>query len=199
MANPSVGDVVRLKRVLRYLKGSPRAYFKFDWRLPQHLILGMCDSDWAGCTKTRKSTSGGVILSGKHTLMHWSSTQTIVSLSSAEAELNAAVKMISEALGVRNMYQEFGMPKAVVVKTDSSACNGILHREGCGKVKHLETRQLWTQARVASKAVDVQKVPRAENVSDCLTHHWSASDGYKHFGAIGLQFAEPQMVMLVAI
>ena len=121
--------------------------------------------------------------------MHWSSTQTIVSLSSAEAELNAAVKMISEALGVRNLYRETGMLKAVVVKTDSSACNGILHREGCGKVKHLETRQLWTQAHVASKAVDVQKVPRDLNVSDCLTHHWSASDGHRHFSTIGLCFA----------
>ena len=128
-------------------------------------------------------------MSGCHTLQHWSSTQSIISLSSAEAELNAAVKMVSETLGVRNLYEAAGVSKLIVVKTDSSACNGILHREGCGKVKHLETRQLWVQSHVANKSVDIQKVPRALNPSDCMTHHWSASDGLSHFASIGLRFA----------
>ena len=127
-------------------------------------------------------------MSGAHTLMHWSSTQSIVSLSSAEAELNAAVKMVSEALGVKNLYAETGALKTVIVKTDSSACNGILHREGCGKVKHLETRQLWVQEHVANKSVDVQKIPRQLNASDCLTHHWTPTDGLTHFETIGLIF-----------
>ena len=91
-------------------------------------------------------------MSGCHTLAHWSSTQTVVALSSAEAELNSVVKMISEALGMKNTFEAMGKMKRIIVKTDSSACNGILHREGCGKVKHLETRQLWTQAHVSSKA-----------------------------------------------
>ena len=118
-------------------------------------------------------------MSGSHTLAHWSSTQTVVALSSAEAELNSAVKIISESLGVRNMFLAAGKSKKIVVKTDSSACKGILHREGCGKVKHLEARQLWTQQHVAS--VDVQYLPRDLNASDVLTHHWSFVDGVKHF------------------
>ena len=109
-------------------------------------------------------------------------------MSSAEAELNAAVRMVSEALGVKNLYVETGVVKTVLVKTDSSACNGILHREGCGKVKHLETRQLWVQSHVSSKSVTVEKVPRELNLFDCLPHHWSAVDGHKHFRKIGLRF-----------
>jgi hypothetical protein len=81
-----------------------------------------------------------------------------------------------------------GQEKKIVVKTDSSACNGIVHREGCGKVKHLETRQLWVQELVARKDVDVKKIPREFNSSDCLTHHWSAVDGAKHFHNVGLEF-----------
>ena len=125
---------------------------------------------------------------GKHTLMHWSSTQATIALSSAEAELNAAVKMISEGLGVKHMYEIMDKEKTVKVKTDSTACSGILHREGCGKVKHLETRQLWVQSHVAEKDVEVQKVSREKNPSDCLTHHWSAVDGQRHFYTIGLRF-----------
>jgi len=188
MSNPTHGDVVRLKRILRYLRGCPRAVNVFCWQGPQNSILGLCDSDWAGCSRTRKSTSGGFILFGKHLLSHWSSTQTVVALSSAEAELNATVKIISEALGVRNLFRAMGQEKKIVVKTDSSACNGIVHREGCGKVKHLETRQLWVQELVARKDVDVKKIPREFNSSDCLTHHWSAVDGAKHFHNVGLEF-----------
>jgi len=188
MARPTVGDVVRLKRILRYLKGRPRAVNVFRWQGPQNTILGLCDSDWAGCVRTRKSTSGGVILLGKHLISHWSSSQTVVALSSAEAELNALVKMTSEALGVRNLFKAIGYDKGIILKTDSSACNGIVHREGCGKVKHLEARQLWVQDVVSDKIVAVQKVPREHNYSDMLTHHWSAKDGLKHFDKVGLKF-----------
>ena len=96
--------------------------------------------------------------------------------------------MISHTLGVRNMYKSMGINKKIVVQTDSSACNGIVHREGCGKVKHLETRQLWVQDFVGNKIVDVQKVARDNNPSDCLTHHWSAVDGGKHLTRVGLKW-----------
>ena len=45
------------------------------------------DSDWAGCEQTRRSTSGGWIIVGQHPLQTWSSTQSVVATSSAEAEL----------------------------------------------------------------------------------------------------------------
>jgi len=188
MSRPTVGDVVRLKRILRYLKGHRRAVNVFHWQKPQHVIMGLCDSDWAGCSRTRKSTSGGVVLLGKHLISHWSSTQTVIALSSAEAELNAVVKIVSETLGVRNLFKSMNKEKQIIIKTDSSACNGIVHREGCGKVKHLEVRQLWVQDLVGEKVVRIQKVPREYNCSDCLTHHWSAVDGLKHFQNIGLEF-----------
>ena len=188
MSRPTAGDVVRLKRIIRYLKGHPRAVNVFRWQGPQKVIRGLCDSDWAGCVRTRKSTSGGVILLGCHLISHWSSTQTVIALSSAEAELNAVVKMTSESLGVRNLFKAMGQMKEIIVKTDSSACNGIVHREGCGKVKHLEARQLWVQDLVSEKVVAVQKVPREQNCSDMLTHHWSAKDGLKHFDNVGLKF-----------
>ena len=104
---------------------------------------------------------------GCHTLAHWSSTQSIISLSSAEAELNSLVKMVSESLGLRNLFKAMGKDRKVRVYTDISARNGIVHREGCGRVKHLKTRQLWVQEFVNNKTVDVQKVPRERNCSDC--------------------------------
>jgi len=102
MSRPTVGDSIRLKRILRYLRGSPRVVNQFVWQEPQDKIFGYSDSDWAGCTKTRKSSSGGCMLMGKHLLAQWSSTQTVIALSSAEAELNAIVKMFSETIGLKH-------------------------------------------------------------------------------------------------
>ena len=42
------------------------------------------DSDWAGCRRSRKSTSGGAIKVGQHTIKTWAKTQAIVVKSSAE-------------------------------------------------------------------------------------------------------------------
>ena len=123
---------------------------------------------------------------GKHLISHWSSTQSVIALSSAEAELNALVKMTSEALGIKNTLLELGRMYSIVTLTDSSASHAILHREGCGKVKHLETRQLWVQSYVEDKRVIVKKIPREINCADSLTHHWSATDGIKHLAKIGL-------------
>jgi hypothetical protein len=186
MAKPTRGDVIRLKRVLRYLKGAPRIANLFIWQSPVSKLITFSDSDWAGCVKTRRSTSGGMVMRGSHLLAHWSSTQATVALSSAEAELNALIKAASETLGIVNMLKAMGKEFERRVLTDSSAANGIVHRLGCGKVKHLEARQLWIQETVRMKAMEVKKVGRTFNLSDALTHHWNCVDGVRHFSQAGL-------------
>ena len=116
--------------------------------------------------------------------MHWARTQQLVSLSSAEAELNAAVKAACEGLGFANMVREVGGEVIVKLFGDSSANDGILHRAGAGKVKHLSVRQLWLQERIAHKEIDHFKIPRAQNHSDVLTHHWTRAEGEDHFGKL---------------
>ena len=56
---------------------------------------------------------------------------------------------------------------------DSSASHGTLQRLGSGRVKHLQTRQLWLQEKVYSGEVTVEKIPRERNWADLLTHSWT--------------------------
>ena len=121
------------------------------------------------------------MMHGAHLPHHWSSTQAAVALSSAEAELNAIVKAMAETLGLLHMMEGCNRNSIGKALTDSSAANGIVHRQGCGKVKHPECRQLWVQGVVAEGVVHCAQVPRAENPADALTHYWSAEDGRKHF------------------
>ena len=48
-------------------------------------------------------------------------------------------------------------------------------RAGCGKVKHLEVRQLWLQSHIRSGALTYGKIPRETNSSDSLAHFSAAS------------------------
>ena len=108
---------------------------------------------------------------GGCTLYHWSKLQSNVALSSGEAELNGAVKGLSEALGLWHVIKEVtGAEVKMKMHTDASACKGMLLRHGAGRVKHLTTKQLWAQGAVRAYAVEVIKVARDDNHADCLTH-----------------------------
>ena len=104
-------------------------------------------------------------------LAHWSKSQSNIALSSAEAELNATVKGLSELIGLYNLIEETQKVSVnLVICTDASACKGMLLRHGTGKVKHLSVKQLWAQECVRTFDVDVQRVARESNPSDVLTH-----------------------------
>ena len=170
MAKPMVGDEVLVKRVLRYLKGNPRSVYVYSYCSdPGNLVL-YTDSDWGGCKKTRRSTSGGVLFHGPHLIAHWSKVQSTPAPSSGEAELNAASKGISEVLSVRHLLTEMQIPVTVKQYLDASAAKGTMMRKGAGRIKHLEVRQLWCQAMVEKYEISVLKVPRKLNLADVLTH-----------------------------
>jgi hypothetical protein len=186
MATPTRKDCIKLKKLIRYLLGAKRRATLFKWQDPPCMVDGFTDSDWAGCPKTRRSTSGGVLLHGQHLVHHWSSTQAVVALSSMEAELNAIVKGVAEVLSLKNLLAECGRTLQASIFTDSSAANGVVHRQGCGKVKHLECRQLWVQGAVLDGRIQVQKVARDFNPADAFTHYTSVHDATRHFKMLSL-------------
>ena len=86
MANPTSGDWARLKKLCRYLAGRPRMRQRcID--MEDGVIEVFVDADWAGCQKSRTSTSGGRIMAYGMCLKTWSSTQGAIARSSGEAEL----------------------------------------------------------------------------------------------------------------
>ena len=125
---------------------------------------------------------------GSHCLAHWSRTQLNVALSSGEAELNAALKGGSELLSLRTLLMELDVPVKVVLYGDSSACCGTVHREGCGRIKHLEIRQLWLQQQIRAGDIDYEKVARQNNPADSMAKAW-AQDGSRHFAMLNYHAA----------
>ena len=129
------------------------------------------DTDWSGCPRTRRSTSGGCIMIGTHCIRTWSSTQASVTLSSGEAEYYGLVKAAGAGLGHQSLMDDLGLHLPVRVWTDSSAALGIASRSGLGKLRHLETHTLWVQEKVRTGAIEVRKVWGEVNPADLFTKH----------------------------
>ena len=84
MHSPQPTDWIRLKDLLRYLKGTITHGLYFN-RLPANSITSFSDADWAGDVSDRRSTSGFLVYLGDN-LVSWSSKkQPIVARSSTEA------------------------------------------------------------------------------------------------------------------
>ena len=74
---------------------------------------------------------------GTHAIKTWSTTQSVIALSSGEAEYYGMVKGASVGLGTRELIRDLGVNLRTKVNTDASAAIGIASRKGLGKVRHI--------------------------------------------------------------
>ena len=144
---------------------------RYDFQEEPEAVNGFSDSDWAGCRRTAKSTSGGCVMKGGHCIKSWSSTQKSISLSSAEAELVAAVKMAAEVLGIQQLMEEWNICLKGCIYVDSSAALGIVNRKGNGKMRHVKIGMLWIQEKRESGELEFEKIAGAINPGDLMTKY----------------------------
>jgi hypothetical protein len=175
MASPTALSLNALKRLGRFVVGHKRLVFHYPWQVASRIDT-YSDTDWAGCVRTRKSTSGGCTLLGRHLIKSWSSTQASVSLSSGESEYYGVVKAAGVTLGYQALLRDLGYSLPVRVWTDSTATMGICGRQGLGKLRHIDTQCLWIQQRVRDRSIELYKVRGEVNPADLFTKHLSSNE-----------------------
>jgi len=171
MQGPTQWDQQQLKRAVRYLKGAGRVVQRFHQQgVPKRLTV-FTDSDFAGCVRTRKSTSCCMVFWGQHLLKSTSTTQAVISLSSGEAEFYSAVKGGSVGLGIVALMRDMGLKHEgpFLLRVDSTACLGMAGRKGAGRVRHIHTPCLWLQKAVADGRIELEKVEGTLNPADLGT------------------------------
>ena len=177
---PTMQSVAKCKHLLRYLIGTRMCVLRL--RPSYQLANGNCavdinvyvDSDWAGCSKTRKSTSGSTVNVLGCNVVSTARTQGTLALSSGEAELYAIGQGVSEALFVRSMLLESKLAKkvSVIAHTDSTAGKSMATRFGTGKkTKHVELRFLYVQNLVQMGLLRMAKIEGTRNPADLMTKY----------------------------
>ena len=98
-----------------------------------------------------------------------SKTQPTIALSSGEAELSGIGAGIAMGLGVQSICKDLGYNYQLRIHFDATAAIGIARRRGMGKIRHLDTTDLWVQEVVRSGRVALVKVLGADNPADIFT------------------------------
>ena len=202
MQEPRVFDMARLKRLARYLRGKPRVVQRYA-PYKGHQDIVVCtkpmsksdldmyvDSDNAGDRETRRSTVGQVAFLGGHVIKHLCNLLQVIGLSSGENEYYAICAGACTGLGLQSLLADWGIHVSVRVCSDASAARAFASRRGLGKMKHVQTRFLWTQERLAAGHLKLACVKSPENHSDLLTKVLPWKEILKHMLAMGQEFRE---------
>ena len=66
MARPEAAHFAKIKKLARFLLGVQTVEWEYPWQEEQEAVKvqAFSDSDWAGCLRTRRSTSGGLMMVG---------------------------------------------------------------------------------------------------------------------------------------
>ncbi|GKE96955.1 hypothetical protein Tco_1581810, partial [Tanacetum coccineum] len=87
--SPNTSHLLAVKIIFRYLKGKPSLCLWYSKDFPLELVA-YTDSDYAGATQDRKSTTGGCQFLGDRLISWQCRKQTVFATSTTEAEYVAA-------------------------------------------------------------------------------------------------------------
>ncbi|GKB30818.1 hypothetical protein Tco_0870219 [Tanacetum coccineum] len=138
---PKVSHLHAVKRIFRYLKHQPKLGLWYPKDSPFHLEA-FSDSDYAGDNHDRRSTSGGCQYLGRRLVSWQCKKQTIVAISSTEAEYVAAASCCAQVLWMQNQLLDYGfnfLNTEIHIDNESTICivrNPVLH----SKTKHIQIR-----------------------------------------------------------
>ncbi|GKB24291.1 putative ribonuclease H-like domain-containing protein [Tanacetum coccineum] len=105
--SPKTSHLLAVKRVFRYLKGKPSLGLWYSKDSPLELVA-YTDSDYAGATLDRKSTTGGCQFLGNRLISWQCKKQTVVATSTTEAEYVAAANCCGQVLWIQNQLLDYG-------------------------------------------------------------------------------------------
>lgn len=170
--NPSSEDIVKVKRILRYLKGT------LDWgliykRKSDAKIQCYSDSDHGGDLDTGRSTSGMICMYAGGIISWKSHRQASVAISSTEAEVVAASETAREIIWLRRLFESIEHTNEVpVLYVDNESAIKLARNppyEYHSRTKHIRIREFFIREVVKDCVLDVEKVSSEFQLADMMT------------------------------
>ncbi|GJR89236.1 putative ribonuclease H-like domain-containing protein [Tanacetum coccineum] len=185
--SPKTSHLLAVKRIFRYLKGKPSLGLWYSGYSPLELVA-YTDSDYAGATLDRKSTTGGCQFLGNRLISWQCKKQTVVATSTTEAEYVAAASCCGQVLWIQNQLLDYGyrfMNTVIYIDITSTICiieNPVQH----SKTKHIEIRHHFIRDCNTKKLIQMAKIDTQLNVADLLTKGFDAGRFQYLVSSIGM-------------
>ncbi|GJX66721.1 putative ribonuclease H-like domain-containing protein [Tanacetum coccineum] len=165
-----------VKRIFRYLKGRPKLGLWYPKDSP-FILEAFSDSDYAGASLDRKSTTGGCQFLGSRLISWQCKKQTVVANSTTEVNYIAASQCCGQVLWIQNQLLDYGynfMQTKIHVDNESAICvvkNPVYH----SKTKHIEIRHHFIRDSYEKRLIEMVKIHTDNNVADLLTKAFDVS------------------------
>ena len=156
---------------LRYLKGTAKLGIHYSASKGSQLVC-YSDSDYAGCHGSRKSTSGSMCMIAGGPVSWRSKKQSVVTLSTTEAEFRALTAVVTDSMWLRGLCAEFGHAQAgptPVYCDNEGAVKLSKNPVYRAKTKHVAVSFMFVRQEQERKTVHVVYVPTSKQAADFLT------------------------------
>ncbi|GJY27991.1 putative ribonuclease H-like domain-containing protein, partial [Tanacetum coccineum] len=144
-----------------YLKGKPTLGLWYSWDSPFELVTYI-DSDYAGATQDRNSTTGGCQLLGNRLISWQCKKQTVVATSTTEAEYVAA-SCCGQVLWIQNQLPDYGFIQLAKIDTEHNVADLLTNGFDAGRISTNESKnikQKYPSNRNVKRGQDT-KVPQS--------------------------------------
>jgi hypothetical protein len=178
VSNPLAIHMKAVNRVLRYIATTKSIKLLFDFSnspLSEGLTVQIySDSDWAGQSDNRKSTSGWLLMWNNCPVAWQSKKQSTVALSSTEAEYYALGEAVREGLYMRQWLQIYcphlNVDKQIEIKCDNLGAKEMSdHATDHNRTKHIDIKHHFIREHVHAGRVKVNYVETSKQLADILT------------------------------
>ncbi|KAF5443609.1 hypothetical protein F2P56_036153 [Juglans regia] len=169
--SPTMAHYKMVKRILRYLHGTLEIGIHFSSHSTLNLYA-FSEADWAGCSLTRRSTTGYCIFLGSNCISWSAKKQNTISRSSSEAEYRAMASTTAEITWISFLLRDLGvtLPAAPILFCDNLSAlhmtaNPVFH----ARSKHIEIDYHYVRERVALGLLHSRHIPASSQLADIFT------------------------------
>jgi hypothetical protein len=173
MQSPTDDDMIRAKRVLKYLKGHKIGLYYY--RGSSSSLTGYADASFADSSNTsRRSTSGYVFMYQGAAVSWRAKLQPNVTLSSTEAEYVALCSTAQECVYLRRLFASMHAEQTLptVIYEDNMSTLALANREQAecsDRTKHIDVRYHYTRQLITTAQIALEHIATTEQLADVFT------------------------------
>jgi hypothetical protein len=177
MSAPCEEHYQALKRTLRFLRGSVSRglIYRRVSGSPVNQLCAFADASWGDQANSR-STAGHLVFLNGGPVAWRSKVQSVVALSTCEAEYMAITEASKAVLFLRSLVEELGFPQATipVFGDNQPSIHLALNPSVTPRSKHIAIRYHFVRDLVSAAVIGLRYIPTTDQIADAMTKNLPA-------------------------